>query len=76
MEKIITIEEFINCQNNGRIYICRPCFDNKKQIVMLKYEPGLKSETVAGVCSNCTKVMSNCIPCKSNKLPFARKEVN
>lgn len=72
MEKVITTEEFTNLQNNGRVYICRPCFDNKKLIVMLRYDPEEKSGTFAGLCDSCSKAMASCIPCKSKPPPNPR----
>lgn len=71
--EVISTEEFVKRQAGGRVYICRSCFDNKKLIVMLKYEPGEKSETLAGTCPDCVKALSNCIPCKNRPPPNPRK---
>jgi hypothetical protein len=64
VETIITVQEFTERQARGRIYICRSCFDNRKQIMMLDYKPGEKSETIAGICAECKKAQAACIPCK------------
>jgi hypothetical protein len=65
MEIVITTERFTELQSKGRVYICRPCFDNRKLIKMLAYDAGARAETLAGVCAECSKALAACVPCQS-----------
>jgi hypothetical protein len=56
-------------KSNGAVFICRSCKDNAKKIMMVQYEQtkGIPNGIYYQFCSECLKLMGDCIPCRSKK---------
>lgn len=60
----ISEAELITKSHHGTVYICRMCYDNKKKIVIVRYNVGGKHEVIPDMCDGCAEVMTHCPQCK------------
>lgn len=63
----ISEAELSTRKSNGAVFICRSCKDNGNKIMLVQYKEnsGIPNGIYYQFCSECTKMLGDCIPCKS-----------
>ena len=69
MYVLITEQELNTRKNNGSVYICRSCKDNRNRILMISYNPKGTNGVYYQFCDECLKAMGHCVPCSKKKPP-------
>lgn len=63
----ITEKELAVRKSTGVVYVCKPCMDLRKKIVLINHVQSGRKEILYGICTECQKLMSGCQSCSQSR---------